>query len=365
MAVYKSKVPTKDGRSYFFRIKYKDIFGEIHDYSSQKYKTIKEATTEEALYRIRISNQSISITSITVKQIYYEIRETKSKQLKKQTLIKDDHLFKHLKPIEDIKINSINLPIYKKWLAEIDKKHLSPKYKNKILGLFKQIINYSNKCYNTSDSILKFVESYKENNYLKKEMLFFTYEEYKKFDSVIEQFEYHVLFSILYYMGLRQGELQALNWNDVNFEKKELYINKTLTTKIKGEKYTISSPKTKNSVRVLPIPIHILNDLKIMKNNAEKYSDYSINWFIFGNSLPFPETTIQKKKNNYCDMANLKRIRIHDFRHSCASLLINQGSSIALVSKYLGHSNISITLNTYTHMYKSELENITDILNNL
>ena len=64
-------------------------------------------------------------------------------------------------------------------------------------------------------------------------------------------------------------------------------------------------------------------------------------------------------------MARVKDIRIHDFRHSCASLLINKGASISLVSKYLGHSNISITLNTYTHMYKSELIEMTNILNNL
>jgi integrase len=81
--------------------------------------------------------------------------------------------------------------------------------------------------------------------------------------------------------------------------------------------------------------------------------------------LPFRETTIQVNKNKACKLARIKQIRIHDFRHSCASLLINKGASIALVSKYLGHSNISITLNTYTHMYKSELDNMIKILNNL
>lgn len=79
----------------------------------------------------------------------------------------------------------------------------------------------------------------------------------------------------------------------------------------------------------------------------------------------FRESTIQAKKNMYCKSAELRQIRVHDFRHSCASLLINKGASIALVSKYLGHSNISITLDTYTHMFKSELKNMTDILNKL
>ena len=144
-----------------------------------------------------------------------------------------------------------------------------------------------------------------------------------------------------------------------------MHITKTLTTKIKGEKWTISSPKTKNSTRNLPIPEKLLNDLKTMYNEARKYSDFTANWFVFGNSEPFKETTIQKKKNNYCDLAKVKQIRIHDFRHSCASLLINKGASITLVSKYLGHSNISITLDVYSHMYQSELSKMTEILNKL
>ena len=59
MAIYKSKTPTKDGRQYFFRIKYKDIFGEVHDYSSGKFKSSKEAKEEEARYRLKIVNQDI------------------------------------------------------------------------------------------------------------------------------------------------------------------------------------------------------------------------------------------------------------------------------------------------------------------
>ena len=74
---------------------------------------------------------------------------------------------------------------------------------------------------------------------------------------------------------------------------------------------------------------------------------------------------LKTNKKIYCKNANVKQIWIHDFRHSCASLLINKGASIALVSKYLGHSKITTTLNIYTHMYKSELENVTNLLNNL
>jgi integrase len=63
--------------------------------------------------------------------------------------------------------------------------------------------------------------------------------------------------------------------------------------------------------------------------------------------------------------ASLPHIRIHDFRHSCASLLINNGASIILVSKYLGHSNISTTLNTYSHLYKNQFDEIVNTIDNL
>ena len=67
----------------------------------------------------------------------------------------------------------------------------------------------------------------------------------------------------------------------------------------------------------------------------------------------------------YAKKANLKHIRIHDFRHSCASLLINQNMPITLVSKYLGHSKVSITLDTYSHMYKSDLNTLTNYIDSL
>ena len=365
MAVYKSKKPTKDGRQYFFRIKYKDIFGVSHDYTSKKFKGKAEAEHEEAVYRIKILERKTNTSNVTIDNIFNEYIEDKKKKVKKQTILKDLTLYKNLNCIKNKTINQINLSVYKKFNNYISNLNVTTHYKNKILGLFKRLIIYSNKYYNTNNSILTFVENFQDVNSIKKEMNFFTYEEYKKFDSVIDDFGYHTFFEMLYFLGLRQGECCALTWKDINFKNETVSINKTITTKIKGEKWTISSPKTKNSIRILPLPKTLLNDLKVMYNNSKQYTDFKNDWFVFGNIEPFKETTIQKKKNYYCKMAEVKQIRIHDFRHSCASLLINKGASISLVSKYLGHSKISTTLNTYTHLYQSELENMTKILDNL
>ena len=330
--------------------------------SSTKYKTLKEAKDQEARYRIKIANQVICTSNVTLNQVYQELLINKTKNLKKQSIIKVNNLYKYLLPIKDEKINSIDLSKYRQLTNYIESQNFSSDYNNKILGLFKQIVNYSAKHYNTSESILKFIEPYREKNIIKKEMLFFTLEEYKKFDSVVTGFSYHTFFELLYYNGLRKGEAQALTWNDIDFVRNEVKITKTITTKIKGENWTISSPKTKSSIRILPLTKKLISDFKMMLDNAKEFKDFTYDWFVFGNSIPFKESTIEHKKNEYCKLDNIKQIRIHDFRHSCASLLINQGASIILVSKFLGHSDVSMTLNRYTHMYKNELENVTNLL---
>lgn len=364
MAIYKTKNPTKDGREYYFRIKYKDILGNVHDYSSPKYKLRKDAENEEARYRVRVMNNEILTSNVTLKQVFIKYCVYMESKVKKVTIQKFNHQYMHFKEIENIKINELKSSHIDLIRKQMDKNKLSTLYKNKLLGFFKQMIKFSNKYYNTSLEILKFCDSYKDKN-LKKEMQFFTFEEYKQFDSVIDEFVWHTFFEILYYMGLRQGELQALQFRDINFKKQELSITKTLTTKLKGEKWTISPPKTKNSIRTLPLPNIVYNDLKMLLDGVSKFKDYKDTWFVFGNSIPFKETTIQNHKNKYCKLAEVKQIRIHDFRHSCASLLINRGASIQLVSKYLGHANITVTLNTYTHLYKSELDSVVNLLDKL
>lgn len=366
MAVYKSKKSTKDGRQYFFRIKYKDILGVSHDYTSQKYKTQKEAVNEEARYRIKVGESKITTSNVTIKQAYEEYMNSHREKVKKQTAIKTDELYKHIEPYENIKINSIDYAKINKIQNDLaNKTIIGIKRKNKILALLKTIIKSSNKYFNTSMEAIKFIEGFKDTDYSKKEMLFFTYDEYKKFDSVIDSHIWHTFFEMLYFIGLRQGECQALTWEDISFAKEELNITKTLSTKIKGQEWIISTPKTKNSIRTLPLPKMILDDLKSLKSEVMNYTDYQNSWFIFGNTTPLRENNIAKHKNKYCKLANVKQIRIHDFRHSCASFLINQGASIPLVSKYLGHSKVSITLDIYSHFYESELKNIVERINNL
>ena len=361
MSIYRG-TPTKDGRTYYFRVRYKDIFGISNQYTSKKYKTKEETKQEEALFLIQ--KQSSSKSSVSIDYIFNEFSLDRKNQVKTTTLIRDTSAYKVLDPIKDIKINDLDLPTYKKFLNYLENLNLSVKSKNKSLQLLKRLIEYSSLYHNTKTDIIRYIKPFRDIS-IKKEMQFYTYEEYIQFSSVIQDIEHKVFFDILYYCGLRLGEILALTWNDISFTKKEVSITKTLTNKIKGQNWTITTPKTKNSIRILPLTENVLNGLKTMLDQVKNNDDNIQDKFIFGYVVPYKETTIKRFKDNYIKQSNSKYIRIHDFRHSCASLLINQGASITLVSKYLGHSNISTTLNTYTHLYKSELNEMVNILNKL
>lgn len=359
------KKQLKNGIKFCFTLRYTDIYGNTKQYTSKGYDTKKEAEIEEAKFRIKAQENKISSSSITFKQVFEEYIEYRKKDIKPQSIKKVENQYKVFEPINNVKVNDFSIQTYKQLQLYIEQKKYSVEYINKVLGLLRRLIKFSNKYHNTKDYMINYIENYKKVNERKKEMQFFTFEEFKKFIGVVDEFNYKTFYETLYYLGLRQGEATALTWKDINFEKKEVSINKTLTTKLKGQLYTVSSPKTVNSNRVLPIPLKLLESYQKLKEQAKTKKYFSEDWFVFGDELPFRETTIQVKKNKYCKLAGVKQIRIHDFRHSCASFLINNGASIVLVSKYLGHSKISVTLDTYTHLYKNELLEVSKIIDTL
>ena len=105
--------------------------------------------------------------------------------------------------------------------------------------------------------------------------------------------------------------------------------------------------------------------MKLLKEKSKKYYGFNDKWFVFGDINPLHPDVLRRRKNENAKKAEVKQIRIHDFRHSCASLLINNGANITMVAKYLGHSKIDETLNTYSHMFRSKLDDIVNTINKL
>lgn len=103
----------------------------------------------------------------------------------------------------------------------------------------------------------------------------------------------------------------------------------------------------------------------MMKNEAEKIAGFNDNFFVAGDMLSVCSNTLTNHKNVNCKLADVKQIRLHDFRHSCASLLINNGANVTLIAKYLGHTKIEETLNTYSHMFSTALDSVVSVIDSL
>ena len=157
------------------------------------------------------------------------------------------------------------------------------------------------------------------------------------------------MFKILFWTGLRIGELLALSKNDVNLEEKFIDVNKTFSRT--NKKDYITTPKTPGSIRKVLLPETLISDLQLyfsetLKINQNKKNINSARIFNLKSSQ------LRYILEKYSLQANLPKIRLHDFRHSHASYLLFIQADITAISKRLGHDNLQTTINTYSHLYK-------------
>lgn len=179
----------------------------------------------------------------------------------------------------------------------------------------------------------------------RKEMLFWTKEEYNKFsDEMMDKPVSFYAFEMLYWCGIREGELLALTAADFDFEKETVKINKSYQ-RLHGEDI-ITTPKTKKSNRTIKMPKFLCDEMQ----------DYIS--MIYGLKKKDRIFTITKSYLHYemdrgSKAAGVKRIRIHDLRHSHISLLIDMGFSAVAIADRVGHESIEITYR-YAHLFPSK-----------
>lgn len=352
---------TSDGRKWVFEIRY-----EGKRIKSRKYKTKKEA--EEAARLFYIEKEKVGDQSLmTLGDLFEEHYNYQKDKVKATTLNNYGKKIKHFDLIRNIKLDKLNIHDIEKWKQEMNSRNLATRTKNDLMKYLKSALNYGTKWYDFNfTSMYNKMVNFTNPNEMPKEMLFYTYEEFKKFISVEEDLKFKTLFETLYFCGLRRGELRGLTWKYVDFDRKEIRIVKNVVN-VSGDSgyWNITTPKTRSSIRQIPIPNTLLNDLKALKEQTKKYYGFAENWFVFGDVSPIHTDVLRKRKKSNAAKAGLKEIRIHDFRHSCASLLINNGANIVMVAKYLGHTKIDETLNTYSHMFRNKLDDIVNTIDKL
>lgn len=156
--------------------------------------------------------------------------------------------------------------------------------------------------------------------------------------------------------GMRLGELLALSTQDVDFVNQEINIDKTYQ-RVKGED-VFTSPKTEKSKRRVPIPEFLCQEIQsyIDKQPKEKISK---------RLFPYNRAYLTNELKKSCQMTGVRRIRVHDIRHSHVSLLINQGFDALVIARRVGHEKVSTTLNTYAHLFPHKQERLVSVLEGL
>ena len=356
---------TKDGRRWYFYDKIK-VDGRTKPYMSKSYMTRNGALKAERDFLVGYETKEINVTGMTFKQLFEEFYEYKKDKVKRTTLRSYRVNIKELCEFYELKIKDIRLEHYIAWRKRVGALDLADKTKNGYYKLLKTILNYGTKWHDFNfTSIYNKMEKFNNPNKPPQEMKFYTWEEFKQFVSVIDDIKWKSLFEVLFFCGLRRGELRGLSWDNIDFFNKELSVVKNVAQEGSTGEYIITTPKTRTSTRTLPVTERVMNDLHELYLREKKQYGFNQKWFVFGDKEPLGDGILRHTKNKFCDISGVKRIRIHDFRHSCASVLINNGASIMIVAKYLGHAKIDETLNTYSHLFKNKMDEIVKTMNSL
>ena len=318
------------------------------------------ATKKEALgfERDFLEKQSAN-PDMTFQNLYEIYMEDMAARLKQSTLLtKKAVLQTHILPFFGSKpINEIKASDVRRWQAKLmsSPNNYSQTYLKKINTELNSIINYAKRFYDLNTNPCGKAGTIGKAK--AEEMDYWTYDEYIAFrEGVKDKSLSYICFEVLYWTGMREGELLALSPADIDLDNKTISINRTYQ-RIEG-KDVFTSPKTRNSKRKIPIPDFLCQEL----------SDYiQSRYMLDADERLFPVTKsyLSHEMIRGCKNTDVKKIRIHDIRHSHASLLINQGCDALMLADRLGHEKVSTTLNTYSHLFPHKQQELVHSLESL
>ena len=242
------------------------------------------------------------------------------------------------------RVNDITAADIRQWQNELIKMGYSPTYLKTINNQLSAIFNYAVRYYDLKSNPCAKAGSMGKSK--AEEMDFWIGEEFRKFiDSVMNKRLSYMAFMTLYWTGMRLGELLALNPKDVDLEKRTISITKSYQRL--GKKDVITPPKTPKSKRVITIPEFLAADIK---DYMDSLYDLQENDRLF----PITKYYLEHEMQRGIKESGVKRIRVHDLRHSHASMLIELGFSPLEIANRLGHEKVETTLNTYSHLYPNK-----------
>lgn len=267
---------------------------------------------------------------------------------------------------KDKNIYDLTTRDYLEWQIYINEFNFSYNYKSSLHYCFTSFLDYCMLYHDLKTNVARKVGNFSNNNLEEENGNIWTINEFNQFISSVDDKVYHTLFDLFFYTGVRKGEALALKWNDIDFNNNTIKINKSITRFKRDNHNIITTPKTKKSIRTISIDNLLKNELL----NLQEYYitndiNFNNNYFVFGGKKSISFTSLERNKNKYCDKSKVKRIKIHEFRHSHACLLFSNNVPINDISNRLGHSDISMTMNTYLKYLPKDEKRVINTLNQL
>jgi len=344
MPVYKDK----ERNTWYFKVRYKDMYGRNKQKLKRGFKGRKEAVIAEAEFIASIKNAFSD--EVTFDEVFEH--NIKHKKLKEKTIRRRTNEYnKHIKPFfGHMKVKDINVQHVMDFKTKLENHFESLNSARTVYSNFKILINHSVKFFGLKIDPTLIVDPIQrvrpKINYIKRE----------EFEKRVTEFDMHFykeLTRLLFYTGLRIGEALALTWKDIDLTKNQLYVSKTLDIKTRMP----TSPKTAGSEGYVPFPLFISEMLsEIKKESADKIYGFNEDVYVFGGLAPYHYSHYHKHFKIV-----FPELRIHDLRHSYATYLINKGVDIYLVKELMRHDDIKQTANTYGHLYVERKQEVMSV----
>lgn len=353
------KYTLKDGKTtlWYANFYYTDWTGAKKHICKRGFKTQREAKEYERSFM----DQQNTSSDILFSSLVTNYLEDMSHRLKPTTMENKRFIIegKLLPYFGNLKVCDIDTIRIRKWQNELisyrdeNGNPFSQTYLKTVNNQLSAIMNYATAHYRLAFNPCKMAGSIGKSK--ADEMNIWTQKQYEQFSGAIQKSSLKLAFDILFYTGIRSGELLALTAADI-LPSKRIDINKNYA-KVKGEDLFLE-PKTPKAKRCISIPDFLYDD--IMKYISMLYGIENGDRIFY-----FTKSALDKEIKRIAEKVGLPRIRVHDLRHSHASMLIDMGFSALEIADRLGHESVKTTLDTYSHLYPDKDQQLADRLNQL